>query len=144
MNLKRLDTFIKFESKDSSIEPNAYIHLILREKYFLLIQSIIEINNELVVKFVFNCLQKYCQAESECAICSLREKSQLILNILRFIQHTEISNEVIKLEIFKFFLSNYDVIEIWLNAKIFNSIIEVARLSELNLKIYLKIISISS
>lgn len=40
-------------------------------------------------------------SESECRICSSKEKSQFLLNVLRYIQHTHLNSEVIKIEIFK-------------------------------------------
>jgi len=38
-------------------QPDAYAHLILREKYFLLVQTIIEANIDLLIKFTFKLLQ---------------------------------------------------------------------------------------
>ena len=44
---------------------------------------------------------------------------------MRYIQHTHINNQVIKLEIFKFLLNSYEVIEKLLNTKILNCLLEV-------------------
>ncbi|CAF0784780.1 unnamed protein product [Brachionus calyciflorus] len=112
--------------KNLKTEPSTYVHLVLREKYFFLIQSVIESNNELLVKLVLGALQHYLINESTCIICSVKEKSQFLLNILRFIQHTLINNDITKLEIFKFLLNNHEYIEPLLNSKILNSLIEIS------------------
>ena len=44
---------------------------------------------------------------------------------MRYIQHTHINNQVIKLEIFKFLLNSYEVIEKLLNIKILHCLLEV-------------------
>ena len=71
-------------------------------------------------------LKKFCNAELSCQICSKKEKSQFLLNILRYIQHTHINHEVIKLELFKFLLGNFELVESLLNAKILISLLEIS------------------
>jgi hypothetical protein len=41
----------------TSSESDSYAHLVLREKYFELVQTVIEINNEVLMKLVFMALQ---------------------------------------------------------------------------------------
>lgn len=58
----------------ASKENTAYSHLILREKYFILIQNIIETRNELIVKFVFQLLQviHFWERNSFDSICKFK------------------------------------------------------------------------
>ena len=49
--------FIYLDIIETNNNNTAYSHLILREKYFILIQNIIETKHELMVKFVFRLLQ---------------------------------------------------------------------------------------
>lgn len=105
---------------------DSFTHLVLREKYFILIQSIIEVEHELFIKFSFNILQNFITCESDCLHCSSKEKAQFILNILRFIEHTHISKDLTKLEIFKFLMNNHESIELLLNTKILISLIQIS------------------
>ncbi len=51
---------IECYTNTSKLSDN-YPHLILREKYFILIQNIIEANYELLIKFTFRLLQVICR-----------------------------------------------------------------------------------
>jgi hypothetical protein len=42
---------------DTNVKADAYTHLMLREKYFVLIQTLVELKNELFVKFAFKILE---------------------------------------------------------------------------------------
>lgn len=42
---------------DSTVKADAYTHLMLREKYFVLIQTVVDVKNELFVKFAFKMLE---------------------------------------------------------------------------------------
>ena len=53
-----------------------------------------------------------------CVECTQKEKSQFVLNILRFIEHTHIENDMSKMEILKFLLNNPEIIGQLLNSKI--------------------------
>ena len=60
-----------------------------------------------------------------CVECTQKEKSQFVLNILRFIEHTHIENDMSKMEILKFLLNNHEIIGHLLNSKILLSLSQV-------------------
>ena len=60
-----------------------------------------------------------------CVECTQKEKSQFVLNILRFIEHTHIENDMSKMEILKFLLNNHEIIGQLLNSKILLSLSQV-------------------
>ncbi|RNA11996.1 hypothetical protein BpHYR1_022537, partial [Brachionus plicatilis] len=108
------------------------LHRVLREKYFFLVQLIIESNNnELLIKFILIPLKDYLIDELKCDICPLKEKSHFLLNILRFIQHASFHNELTKLEFFKFLINNHETIEPYLTSKILDCLInKILKLDE--------------
>lgn len=61
-----------------------------------------------------------------CAECSAREKAQFVLNIMRFIEHTHIENDISKMETLKFLLNNHEAIGQLLNTKILLSLSRIA------------------
>lgn len=58
------------------------------------------------MKFFFE-FKEYLIDELNCHLCCLKEKSQFLLNIFRYIQHASFQNQYVKLEIFKVTLINF-------------------------------------